>query len=124
MKHSLAVMAFWGVLLGAASPSQSEETKRGMEKFGAAVDEKVEQAKEFLTDASITANVKRRLFLDEQVPGKGVKVVVDNGVAILEGDMQSEEIAQRTIDIARATEGVVKVENRLSIIHRTPSKSK
>jgi hyperosmotically inducible protein len=124
MKHCLAVMAFWGVLLGAVSPSQSEETKGSMEKFGAAVDEKMGQTREFLSDASVTASVKRRLFQDDLVPGKDVKVVVDNGVATLEGDMPSEEIAQRALEITRATEGIVKVNNRLSIIQRTPSKSK
>lgn len=124
MKHCFAVMVSLGVLLGAVSPSQSEEKKGAMEKFGAAVDEKMEQTKEFFSDASVTANIKRRLFRDDMVPAKDIRVAVDNGAAILEGDVPSEEIAQRVVDITSATEGVVKVDNRLSIIHRTPSRSK
>jgi hyperosmotically inducible protein len=124
MKHCLAFIVSLALLLGAAGPSQSEETKGAMEKFGAAVDKKMGQTREFLSDASVTANIKRRLFRDDLVPAKDIKVKVDNGVAILEGDMPSEEIAQRAVEIARATEGVVKVDNRLSIIQRTPSTSK
>lgn len=124
MKNCLAVIVCLGLLLGAVSPSQAEEAKGAMERFGAAVDSKMERTKEFLSDASITANIKHRLFRDDLVPAKEVKVVVENGVAILEGDMPSEEIAQRALEITRATEGVVKVDNRLAIIHRTPSKSK
>ena len=124
MKRFLAVVLFLTILLGAAGPSLSEEKKGAMERFGATVDEKVEKTKEFFSDSAVTARIKRRLFQDDTVPAKDIKVTVDNGVATLEGDAPGEEIAQRALEIARATEGVVKVENRLSIIHRTPSKSK
>lgn len=124
MKRCLAVGLSLSVLLGLAGPSLSEEKKGAMERFGAAVDEKVERTREFFSDSAVTARIKRRLFQDDLVPAKDIKVTVDNGVATLEGDAPSEEIAQRALEIARATEGVAQVENRLSIIHRTPSKSK
>jgi hyperosmotically inducible protein len=124
MKHCFAVVISLTVLLGAAGPSPSEEKKGAMERFGSTVDEKVEQTKEFFSDSAITASIKRRLFQDDMVPARDIKVTVDNGVATLEGDALSEEIARRALEIAIATEGVVKVENRLSIVHRAPSKSK
>lgn len=124
MKHRLVAVLALGVLLGATAPAWTEEKKGAMERFGASVDEKVERTKEFFSDAAVTARVKRRLFKDDMVPAKEIRVTVDNGVATLEGDAPSEEIAQRAIDITLATEGVEKVENRLFIVHRTPSKSK
>jgi osmotically-inducible protein OsmY len=124
MKHCFAVVLALGVMLGAVGPASSQEKKGAMERFGASVDEKVERTKEFFSDAAVTARIKRRLFKDDIIPAKEIKVTVDNGVATLEGDASSEEIAQRALDITLATEGVEKVENRLSIVHRTPSKSK
>lgn len=124
MKRCSLVALSLTILFGTAGLSVSEEKKGAMERFGATVDEKVEKTKEFFSDSAVTARIKRRLFQDDMVPAKDIKVTVDNGVATLEGDAPSEEIALRALEIARATEGVVKVENRISIIHRTPSKSK
>lgn len=124
MKNRLVAVFALGVLLGAVVPVSAGDKKGAMERFGASVDEKVEKTKEFFSDAAVTARIKRRLFNDEMVPAKEIKVTVDNGVATLEGDAPSEEIAQRALDITLATEGVEKVENRLFIVHRTPSKSK
>lgn len=125
MRRTLIAAAFFSaVLSGAVSPSQAEEKKGAMEKVGAVIDEKVEQTKEYLGDAAVTARIKRRLFQDDNVPAKDIKVTVDDGVATLEGDVPDEETAQRALEIARATEGVKKTENHLSIVHKTPSKAR
>src|SRR3989338_8915630 len=103
MKRFLALVLSLTILLGAAGPSLSEEKKGARERFGATVDEKVEKTKEFFSGSAVTARIKRRLFQDDTVPAKDIKVTVDNGVATLEGDAPGEETAQRALEIARAT---------------------
>ena len=101
-----------------------DDDKGTMEKFGAAVDKKLEDAREFFSDGAVKARIIRRLMEDDRVSAKDIRVNVNEGVATLEGDTPSEEIAQRVVDIAKATEGVKSVENKLSIITRVPSKTK
>lgn len=112
------------VVIGLTTGSALSAERGTMEKFGSVVDQKIDSAKEFFGDSAVTARIKKRFIEDKQIPGKDVKVSVDNGVATLEGDVESEAVAQRAIDVAKATEGVKSVENKMMIISKSPSQSK
>ncbi|MBI4665878.1 MAG: BON domain-containing protein [Nitrospinae bacterium] len=118
-----AVAIVMAIALPAHAQAEKEE-KGTMERFGAAVDEKYEKTKEFFSDTAINARIKRRLLEDDQVSVKNISLTVDQGAVTVEGDAPSEEMAQRTLEIVRATEGVTGVTNKLQIIVREPSQAK
>ncbi len=102
----------------------AEEDKGTMEKAGAYIDKTVEGAKEFLSDTTLTARVKKRLYDDEKTDSGQLKITTDHGTVLVEGEVRSEDMARRVIAIVKATEGVMKTENRLVILTGTPSQIK
>ncbi|MGK7345548.1 MAG: BON domain-containing protein [Candidatus Nitrospinota bacterium M3_3B_026] len=119
MRKTFAALAA-AALLAAPAFAQGEGP---MERVGKTIDEGVENARGFLSDAAITTRVKKRLIRDDYVSGFDIDVTTIDGRVTLEGDTPSEEVAQRAVEIARATEGVKSVDNRLWIVTRTPSKA-
>jgi len=95
-----------------------------MERVGAAIDEGLEATKEFFSDSAITARVKKRFVRDEQVSAFDIRVATYDGLVILEGEAPSEDVAQRAVDIAKATKGVKNVENRIWIVRKAPSRAR
>lgn len=59
-------------------------------------------------DAWVTSKIKTQLLTDEDVRGRHIKVVTENGVSYLLGLVTRDE-AQRATDIARSTSGVRQV---------------
>ncbi|MBI5814916.1 MAG: BON domain-containing protein [Nitrospinae bacterium] len=102
----------------------ADEQKGTMEKIGASMDDKWSSAKDFFSDSAVKARVVARIMKDDSVPARDISVSVNEGVATLSGDAPSDEIAQRAVDITRATEGVKDVVNKLNIIQRVPSQAK
>lgn len=70
---------------------------------------------EDLEDAGITAKVKTRLASDERVSAFDVDVDARQGVVTLEGSVGEEEAKSAAEEIARATEGVSGVVNRITV---------
>jgi hyperosmotically inducible protein len=64
-------------------------------------------------DATAASGVKSRLASDPQL--KVIDVTVQNGVAQLQGTVASAAARQRALDIARQTEGVTQVIDRLEV---------
>ena len=99
--------------------STAKEEKGPMEKTGAYIDKSVgkgvEVTKDFFSDSAITARVKERLVRDEHVSGFDIMITTRKGLVIVEGDVDSETVAERTMDIVRATKGVRKAENHINI---------
>ncbi len=70
----------------------------------------------FARDAEITAKIKAKLA-DERMSSLGhVRVDTDaKGAVVLSGNVRSQEEANKTVAIARATEGVTSVTNHLRV---------
>ncbi len=66
-----------------------------------------------LEDATVTSRIKSGLLRDPVVAGSAIGVEVQDGVVTLTGRVPSEAVAARAVDIARNTEGVRRVEDRL-----------
>jgi hyperosmotically inducible periplasmic protein len=64
-------------------------------------------------DASATTDVKSRFASDPQL--KGIDVTVQNGVAQLQGTVASAAARQRALDVARQSDGVTQVIDRLEL---------
>lgn len=81
------------------------------ERAGRAADE----ARETLTDAALTAKIKSKMALDDVVRARKIDVDTANGVVTLRGSVQSAAERERAVRLARETEGVVSVTDRLEV---------
>jgi osmotically-inducible protein OsmY len=66
-------------------------------------------------DAWITTKIQSQYFLDPLVKGHEINVDTMNGVVTLAGSVESDQHKQMAEQIARETEGVRRVDNRLTI---------
>jgi hyperosmotically inducible periplasmic protein len=71
---------------------------------------------QFVKDSAITVAIKSKLAADHPSTLAHVKVDTDkNGVVWLSGTAHSQAEAERAADIARSTEGVVRVKNDIVV---------
>jgi osmotically-inducible protein OsmY len=74
-------------------------------------------------NAWLTTKIQGKYFLDQMVKGRRVDVSTNNGVVTLSGTVNSEHEKQKAVEIARNTDGVRRVEDRLKVApgtDRTP----
>jgi len=99
-----------------ATPGIDTEKAR---QTGAAIGEKVAagaaEAEQALSNAALTAKIKSKMALDDQV--KALSIDVDtNGTAVtLSGSVHSEAERAKALQLARETDGVTSVTDRLVI---------
>ncbi|HXH04642.1 MAG TPA: BON domain-containing protein [Candidatus Competibacteraceae bacterium] len=74
-----------------------------------------------LEDASITAAVKSKLLWNRPGESFDISVTTRNGVVTLGGEVSSEEARTFAEQVARETDGVVSVENRILVVAPQPS---
>ncbi len=66
-------------------------------------------------DATITAKVNAALVADDQLKALSIDVDTTNGRVQLSGTAPSAEARERATTLARAVDGVIEVDNRLTI---------
>ena len=67
------------------------------------------------TDVGITTSVQAKYYGDEQVRGRNVSVLTQNGVVTLSGTVESEAAHQRAVALAREVQGVKDVRDELTV---------
>jgi osmotically-inducible protein OsmY len=67
------------------------------------------------TDAAITQAVKEKLLLQPETSSENIGVDTHEGVVTLSGTVKSQQEKEQVIQIARGTEGVQRVEDKLSV---------
>jgi osmotically-inducible protein OsmY len=88
----------------AASAVAAEKTKDALSKTG-----------EVMTDAWIVTKVHARFAGDTALKGSDMKVSSKNHVVTLSGTVSSAAARDRAIDLAKTTEGVLDVDDQLTI---------
>lgn len=68
-----------------------------------------------VADATITAKVNAALVADDQLKALSIDVDTTNGRVQLSGTAPSAEARERATTLARAVDGVIEVDNRLTI---------
>lgn len=68
-----------------------------------------------VTDAAITAAVKTKLLGDTKTPGLKIDVDTQNGVVTLSGEVANASERTNAVKVARGTDGVKRVVNKLTI---------
>jgi len=86
---------------------------------GAAIGEKVAtgaaQAEHALTEGSLTAKIKAKMALDDTVRALSIDVDTNGSVVTLTGSVHSEAERTKAVQLARETEGVTAVNDKLVI---------
>lgn len=69
----------------------------------------------YVDDATITAKVKTALATDDVAKATQVNVETYQGVVQLSGFVESQRVADRSVEVARQVEGVKEVKNSLRV---------
>lgn len=70
----------------------------------------------FVKDSVVTAKIKTKLAAEHPGSAKHIKVDTDrNGIVYLSGTTNSQQEADRAVEIARNTEGVKSVNSKLKV---------
>lgn len=73
------------------------------------------KAQDALGEASLTAKIKSKMALDDLVRARGIDLHTNNGVVTLTGVVGSEAERQRAVQLARETNGITSVIDRLQV---------
>lgn len=68
-----------------------------------------------LEDAALEDRVRSRLQADPQAQGGSIAVTAKDGVLLFDGSVPTAAVKQRALSLARETEGVVQVVDRLRV---------
>ncbi len=90
-----------------------------LDRAGAVIRERVEQAGSVIADATsdarITASIKTKLMQDSELSALEIDVDTDNGVVTLSGEAPSRQAIDRAMEIALGIDGVTKVASTLQV---------
>lgn len=68
------------------------------------------------SDAKITASINAKYAKDSEVSAIDINVDTRYGVVVLHGNVSSQRIANRAVELARATKGVKSVISKLTVV--------
>ena len=106
-------MRFWaaiGLALGAGAPALAAEATAAAAPSALAA-----EPQPAITDASITADIRAQLDKVKLLKTARIAVGSSNGVVTLTGTVPSDFARERALEIARATPGVVRVDDYLRL---------
>lgn len=69
-----------------------------------------------LTDPAITASVKSKLLVDPMVSGLKIDVDTRDGMVTLSGQVRTQAEREQALKLARETDGVRSVEDKLTVV--------
>jgi|SRR5687767_11351075 len=122
----VAAYAYWsdnGALLREkATEVATEAAKREAAKIAdKAADtgrDAVDQLGDTVSDAALTAKIKSKMALDDHVKARAIDVDTSSGVATLSGVVASADERKRAVQLARDTDGISRVVDKLKIERR------
>ena len=68
-----------------------------------------------LSDTAVTAALKAKLATEDRFSANQISVTTNNGVVMLEGAVASQADRRKAIDIAKSSDGVKRVADKLRI---------
>ena len=84
-------------------------------RVGETVAEGANEAQQAVKDGALTAKIKAKMALDDRVKAAQIDVDTANAVVTLSGRMASEEERAKAVQLARETDGVTSVVDRLVV---------
>lgn len=102
---------------GAAEVGQADTPASGGSagSVGTTLRDTADRAGQAIDDAAVTTAVKGKYLADDTLKGLDISVDTERGTVTLTGAVQDDAAKQRATEIAQGVEGVVNVDNRLTI---------
>lgn len=104
---------------GVEAKSEAREVGAKAREAGAELGQRTAEAadatRRAIADGALTSKIKAKMALDDTVKALRIDVDTTNGVVTLTGEVRSEPERQRALALARETEGVTQVIDRLQI---------
>jgi hypothetical protein len=104
--------------IGTSGSTPADVSERARER-GAEIGERVGaaagEAGVALADAALSAKIKSKMALDDAVKAIDVSVHTTNGVATLTGAVRTAAERERAVRLARETEGIHQVVDRIEV---------
>jgi hypothetical protein len=106
---------------GTTRPAGGIDTARAR-AAGAEIGEKVavgaSRAEVAVAEASLTTKIKSKMVLDDTIEASRINVDTNGTLVTLTGDVDSAAQKARALQLARETDGVTSVVNRITVGHR------
>jgi hypothetical protein len=83
--------------------------------IGAKVAEGANEAQRFASEAAVTAKIKSKMALDDNIQAARIDVDTNGTVVTLRGTVNSADERERALRLARETEGVTSVVDQLTV---------
>jgi hyperosmotically inducible protein len=99
--------------VGTAGEASTEKAREVGAQVGETAAVAANQAKNALANGAITAKIKSKMTLDDTLEAMTIDVDTSNGVVTLSGTVDTEAQRQRALQLARETDGVRQVVDRL-----------
>lgn len=93
----------------------TEQRQESMEERDEAMGQKSGSVEEYLDDSAITAKIKAEMVADPLLSAAKIDVITDKGVVKLSGVLNSQQSADRALEIVRSVKGVKSVESNLVV---------
>jgi osmotically-inducible protein OsmY len=84
-------------------------------KVGETVAEGASEAQRAMSNASLTTKIKAKMALDDTIKAAAIDVDTNGSIVTLSGTVRSEAERTRALQLARETDGVTQVVDRLSV---------
>jgi hyperosmotically inducible protein len=104
-----------GVIGTSGETVDVDRARQAGAKVGEEVAEGANEVERAASDAAMTAKIKSKMALDDSVDALDIDVDTTNGVVTLSGSADSEISRNRAVQLARETDGVRSVVDRLNI---------
>jgi len=119
-----ALLGWWGrgherptetPAVGTSGHVNTERARAVGAQVGEKTAEAANAAEAALGDAALTAKIKSKMALDDQVKARAIDVTTTNHVVTLSGTVSSSAERDRALRLARETSGVTEVVDHLSV---------
>jgi osmotically-inducible protein OsmY len=100
---------------GVADGVDTSRARQAGAEIGEKVAEGTNKAARAMSDASLTSKIKAKMALDDTLEAADIDVDTDGTVVTLSGHVRSDAERTRALQLARETEGVTTVNDRLRV---------
>lgn len=104
-----------GTAPASAPAVDTERARQTGAEIGETVATGAAQAQQAINDGALTAKIKSKMALDDTIRAAAIDVDTARGVVTLSGAVRSESERARALQLARETEGVTSVSDRLVV---------
>jgi len=98
-----------------AGQTAADAAKRAGNELGQKAGEAAKTAQEAMSDGTLTAKIKAKMALDDSVKALDLDIDTVDGVVTLTGKVKTRAERERAVALARETNGVRQVVDRLTL---------